>query len=73
MRLSHHVVRVSLLAACLATALSPAQAADPVYRADIAKLGFTPVFMNSPQVTKLLAQEIEAWKADAQRAQIQLD
>lgn len=29
MRLSHHVVRVSLLAACLAAALSPAQGAAP--------------------------------------------
>ena len=50
-----------------------AQAADPVFRADIAKLGFAPVFMNSQQVASLLAQEIEAWKADARRAQIQLD
>lgn len=50
-----------------------AQAADPVFRADIAKLGFTPVFMPSQDVAKLLAQEIEAWKADAQRAKIQLD
>lgn len=50
-----------------------AQAADPAFRADIVKLGFSPVFMNSQAVAKMLVQEIEAWKADAQRAKIQLD
>ncbi|XAH24030.1 tripartite tricarboxylate transporter substrate binding protein [Xylophilus sp. GW821-FHT01B05] len=47
--------------------------ANPAFRADVTKLGFSPVFMSSAEVARMLAQEIEAWKADAKKAAIQLD
>lgn len=48
-------------------------AGQPAFKAEVTKLGFTPVFMPSADVSKLLAAEVEAWKADAQRAGVKVE
>lgn len=50
-----------------------ALAGQAAFRADVARLGFTPVFVPPAEVSRMLASEVDAWKSVAKQAAIEVE